>query len=325
MMGGPQRGPPESQQQGGVSDSGEAAQVGNTYYCKSVPPMPDPWRQPNASDDLIGLHPERVAFVKQQEAHFTSRLRLATLRPRAVYGPGLLSNTLPHQTKFFCLHQPLPPLPIPEAHRYHRFTLVDLLEHDAPEVKAEAGTEELSFFHSLSGSNSSSSSSSDKSAKAAAANVAAFLLSAARTAALGEHAFRKVPIQQQQQQQPVAGSSLLRSFSAQSIRQQQLQQQHSSSSSAIGAASSVSSRRGRADSYVSSNVQRQLQQKPHMHHQQQLYVQQQPQQQGMLPQQQGMLPQQQGMLPPQQQEWSTLSEARQEKRRKPKRRKLEDW
>ncbi|OEH75507.1 hypothetical protein cyc_03418 [Cyclospora cayetanensis] len=168
------------------------------FFCKCAPPMPDPWRPPNACDDLLGLHPERTAFVKQQEAHFCARLCLATLRPRAIYGPGLLSNTLPHQTKFFSLHQPLPPLPIPEAHRYHRFTLVDLLEHELPEAKGEARSDEQGFFSSLAASAAGNSSggcsnggSTEKSAKATAATIAAFLLSAAPAAALGDHAFRK--------------------------------------------------------------------------------------------------------------------------------------
>ena len=31
----------------------------SVYFCKSAPPMPDPWRPPNAYDDLIGLYPDR--------------------------------------------------------------------------------------------------------------------------------------------------------------------------------------------------------------------------------------------------------------------------
>ncbi|XP_026192101.1 auxin response factor 7 [Cyclospora cayetanensis] len=298
------------------------------FFCKCAPPMPDPWRPPNACDDLLGLHPERTAFVKQQEAHFCARLCLATLRPRAIYGPGLLSNTLPHQTKFFSLHQPLPPLPIPEAHRYHRFTLVDLLEHELPEAKGEARSDEQGFFSSLAASAAGNSSggcsnggSTEKSAKATAATIAAFLLSAAPAAALGDHAFRKVHMQQQQlcQEQPAppGSGSMLRSFSAQFARPQQLQHQHvSSSSSALGAApSSVCSRRGRADSYVGSDAQR-----PQCIQQQQLLLQQ---QQLMLQQQHQYLKQQQLML--QQQQGGNVTLTRQEKRRKIKRRKVDDW
>lgn len=216
------------------SDAGKAREA-NPFFCKSCPPQPDPWRQPNASDDLIELHPERVAFVKQQKLHFLSRVRLASLRPRAIYGPGLLSNTLSHQSEFFCLHQPLPPLPIPEAHRYHRFTLVDLLEHDATD-RGDKINNSAGFFLSLasagpatagSGRSNSSAVSPEKSAKTAASTIASFLLSAAPAAALGPHAFRKVPMQQPlRPEQPAAGGTgLLRSFSFQSVRQQQHQQQ----------------------------------------------------------------------------------------------------
>lgn len=293
----------------------------NPFFCKSACPMPDPWREPNASDDLIGMHPDRVAFMKQQEQHFISRARLASLRPRGIYGPGLLSNTLPHQTKFFCLHQPLPPLPIPEAHKYHRFALVDLLEHDSTDRGDQTGNEP-GFFCSLvtagggdgNGNSTSSTVSPEKSAKTVAATIASFLLSAAPGAALGPHAFRKVAMQQPpHSEQPVAasGSALLRSLSAQSLRQQQ-QPQHSGSS-IVGTGSSVSTRLGRGStaSYVSISSQRQLLQQQQYGQQRKQYVQQQ-----QYMHQQQLQQQQQGT-------WGTATETKHERKRKTKRRKLD--
>ncbi|KAL8429186.1 hypothetical protein ACSSS7_006745 [Eimeria intestinalis] len=276
----------------------------NPFFCKCCPPQPDPWREPNASDDLIALHPERVAFVKQQQQHFVARLRIASLRPSAIYGPGLLSNTLPHQTKFFCLHQPLPPLPIPEAHKYHRFTLVDLLEHDTTSQR-EQTSNDSGFFSSLSasaaGSRSGSSSlvSPEKNAKSTAAMIASFLLSAAPAAALGPHSFRKVAMQQlPPRAEPIIATTggaggLLRTFSGQQLRQHH----QGSGASVVGAASAVSSRmgRGRPASYVSTASQRQLLQQRQLsqHQLQQQQLQQQQMQQHQQLQQQQMHPQQQ--------------------------------
>ncbi|KAL8273093.1 hypothetical protein Esti_003014 [Eimeria stiedai] len=297
----------------------------NPFFCKCCPPLPDLWREPNASDDLIALHPDRVAFVKQQQQHFVSRLRLASLRPNAIYGPGLLSNTLPHQTKFFCLHQPLPPLPIPEAHKYHRFTLVDLLEHDTA-TQGEQTNNESGFFSSLSasaaGSRSGSSSmvSPEKSAKSTAATIASFLLSAAPAAALGPHAFRKVVMQQlPPRAEPAAAAaggpgSLPRTFSGQQLRQHH----QGTGASLVGAASAVSSRmaRGRPLSYVSTASQRQLvQQRQLSQHQLQQQQQRQQQQQPYFQFQQNMQ-----LLHPG--SWGAASDAKQERRKKAKRRKL---
>ncbi|KAL8450546.1 hypothetical protein Emed_002418 [Eimeria media] len=319
----------------------------NPFFCKCCPPPPDPLREPNASDDLIALNPDRVAFVKQQQQHFVSRLRLATLRPTAIYGPGLLSNTLPHQTKFFCLHQPLPPLPIPEAHKYHRFTLVDLLEHDTT-TQREQTTNEPGFFSSLSASaadsrsGSSSMVSPEKNAKTTAANIASFLLSAAPAAALGPHAFRKVAMQQlPPRAEPAAAAvggpgSLLRTFSGQQLRQHH----QGTGASLVGAASAVSSRmvRGRPASYVSTASQRQMlqhgqlsQHQLQQQHLQQQHLQQQQLQQQQLQQHQQLQQQQQPYFQFQQNmqlqhqgSWGAASDAKQERRKKAKRRKFDE-
>lgn len=153
------------------------------------------------------IFPFRAQLICQQHQHFSSRLRLAALRPRGVYGPGLLANALPHQTKSFCLHQPLPPLPLHDAHKYHQFTLVDLLQQTPQKgnddrsqqvtgdtTASENILEGSNFFAAL--ASGASSFSSEKASKTAAATIASFILSAAPAPAIAPHAFRRVPLQQ---------------------------------------------------------------------------------------------------------------------------------
>ncbi|PHJ16173.1 hypothetical protein CSUI_010013, partial [Cystoisospora suis] len=101
-----------------------------SFFCQVVfPPDVATPRSLSGLDDLLYSEPEKVSFLRDLYTHYQKKVILSRERPFAIYGPGLLSNCLPHQHKFFSFCQPLPPLSnLPSPYQYQTFSLSQLLQ-----------------------------------------------------------------------------------------------------------------------------------------------------------------------------------------------------
>ncbi|PFH34980.1 hypothetical protein BESB_058670 [Besnoitia besnoiti] len=183
--------PAETSAENSISEHSEMP----SFFCKVIAsPDVDTPRSLSALDDLLAAKPDRAALLAHLCRHAQQKAVLSHQAPHAVYGAGLLSNSLPHQRRFFAVHQPLPPLTLlPEPYRYQTFTLNRLLEADSSlSLPADGALRASSnaFFADLLAPSSAKGSSSE--AKKAAGSLAAFLLSGPPAPAVFLHRFRQV-------------------------------------------------------------------------------------------------------------------------------------
>nr|CEL68781.1 TPA: hypothetical protein BN1204_045172 [Neospora caninum Liverpool] len=179
-----------------------STEKGPFFFCKIVasPDLETP-RGLSALDDLLGSTPERLELLSHLSRHSRQKAARSHQAPHAIYGPGLLSNCLPHQRRGFTCHQPLPPLTLlPEPYRYQTFSLKQLLGTDthaassppadqngeSPGAQKEPATSTV--FAELAGASGKNGSE----AKKVAASLAAFLVAGQPASAVAPHRLRQV-------------------------------------------------------------------------------------------------------------------------------------
>ncbi|ESS32706.1 hypothetical protein TGVEG_228280 [Toxoplasma gondii VEG] len=164
-----------------------------SFFCEIVasPDLETP-RGLSALDDLLSSAPERLSLLAHVARHSQQKALRSHQAPHAVYGPGLLSNCLPHQRRVFALHQPLPPLTLlPEPYRYQTFSLNQLLDADLTQAvssRPEARADQAPVFAELAGAQKDASSETKK----VAGSLAAFLLAGPPASAVAPHRLRQL-------------------------------------------------------------------------------------------------------------------------------------